>query len=237
MNKINYVVVGANKNPLYLDFWPIVSKIWKENFDVTPVLGLIDDVDSDIEEYEFGLVKKFKSCNANTGFQSQIVRLYLPKYLNGNCLISDIDMFPLSRKYFDECAKKLTEDNLLIYSSNHSQTINTNMFPMCYVAANSDTFKNVFDLNLSWNDFCLLLANRNEDWYTDQRYLYDKVMEFGKKTNKLILLGRSWNNDRIDRGNWGYNPDLVKNGHYIDCHSLRPYQTYKHEINRLLELL
>jgi hypothetical protein len=33
MNKIDYVVMGANKNPLYLDFWPIVSKIWKKNLE------------------------------------------------------------------------------------------------------------------------------------------------------------------------------------------------------------
>jgi hypothetical protein len=57
MSKIDYVIMGSNRNPLYLDFWPVVSKVWKEIFEITPVLGLIDDNDSDIEESEFGLIK------------------------------------------------------------------------------------------------------------------------------------------------------------------------------------
>ena len=45
--KINYVLMGSNQNPMYLDFWPIVSKIWKENFNIIPVLGLIGNEESD----------------------------------------------------------------------------------------------------------------------------------------------------------------------------------------------
>ena len=28
--KIDYVIVSSDDNPMYLDFWPIVSKIWKK---------------------------------------------------------------------------------------------------------------------------------------------------------------------------------------------------------------
>ena len=39
--KIDYVLVGTNDNPLYLDFWPVISKVWKTVFNITPVLGYI----------------------------------------------------------------------------------------------------------------------------------------------------------------------------------------------------
>ena len=46
--KINYVLMGSNNNPLYLDFWPIVSKVWKIFFNITPVLGLITNEKEEI---------------------------------------------------------------------------------------------------------------------------------------------------------------------------------------------
>jgi hypothetical protein len=154
----------------------------EKKFGITPVLGLIDDYDTEIEKSEYGLIKRFKSSNnVSTELQSQIVRLYLPKYLDGYCLISDIDMFPLSKKYFEECANNLTNDNMVIYSSNHPQTINNNMYPMCYVSAHSSIYKEVFDINLDWDNFCELLFQRNEHWYTDQKYLYEKGYQFSKK--------------------------------------------------------
>jgi hypothetical protein len=33
----------------------------------------------------------------------------LPKYLHGNCIISDIDMIPLSKKYFIDDLKNFTD--------------------------------------------------------------------------------------------------------------------------------
>ncbi|NBU98037.1 MAG: hypothetical protein EBS19_07480, partial [Spirochaetia bacterium] len=98
---INYAVVGSDDNPLYLDFWPLVSKVWKNNIGVTPVLGLISNEDSDITETEYGLIKKFKKIDGiSSSLQSQIVRLFLTKFLDGYSLISDIDMLPLSKDYF-----------------------------------------------------------------------------------------------------------------------------------------
>ena len=64
--KIKYAIVGSNTNPLYYDFWPIISKVWKEVFDIIPVLGLICDEDSDFIQDEYGLIKKFKSIDVKS---------------------------------------------------------------------------------------------------------------------------------------------------------------------------
>lgn len=238
--KIDYVIIGSDENPYYYDFWPIISKVWKKVFNVTPVLGLISNVDSEIEESEYGLVKKFKKVEGvDVGLQSQIVRLFLPKFLNGNCLISDIDMIPLSKKYFTDNSSGLTDNNLIVYSSDNPECLSQKMYPMCYFAANSKVFKDIFDLDLNWSQFSQFLKNRNETWYTDQKYLYEKVNFFCKKNN-CIFLNRGWNglaNNRIDRISWIYDDNKVKDGYYIDCHSLRPYKKFKKEIDDLIELL
>lgn len=239
--KIDYVIVSSNENPYYLDFWPIISKVWKEKFNITPVLGLICDKDSDFEELEYGLVKKFKSIEGvDTGLQSQIVRLFLTKELNGYCLISDIDIIPLSVKYFEECASHLTENNIVVYSSDNPECLSNKEYPMCYVSSHSNSFKSVLNLNLNWFEFVKMMENRKQGWTTDQKYLFEKINEFKLQKNDVVLLNRGWSgiaHKRIDRASWDYDPIKVSEGYYIDSHSLRPYSQYSEEINKLINHL
>jgi hypothetical protein len=239
--KIDYVIISSTTNKYYLDFWPIISKVWKENFNITPVLGLICDEDSDFEKSEYGIIKKFKSIDeVDNILQSQIIRFFLPKLLNGYCLISDIDMIPLSVEYFDNCSSHLTEDNIVIYSSDNPECLQNNEYPICYVSAHSKSFEKIFELGLNWQSFAQSLKNRNQGWSTDQKYLFEKVTEFKNNTNNVILLNRGWSgmaNRRIDRSTWNYDENKVSEGYYIDSHSLRPYSQYKEEINKLINFL
>jgi hypothetical protein len=233
---LDYVIIGSDTNPDYFDFWEIISKIWKEKFKITPVLGLICDENSDLYESEFGLIKKFKKIqNVDVSLQSQIVRLFLPKFLNGKCLISDIDMIPLSKKYFEENSRNLNDENIIVYSSDNPECLLNNMYPMCYVSAHSKIFKHLFELEkYDWSDFTLTMKNRNEGWYTDQKILFEKINKYDQK----ILLKRGWSgqaNNRVDRINWVYDELKVKNEYYIDSHSLRPYGKFKNEINDLIK--
>lgn len=238
---LNYVLLGSDENSMYLDFWPIISKIWKKKFNVIPILGLICSDDSDLYENEFGFIKKFKKKDGvSTGFQSQIIRLYLSNFVNGNCIISDIDMMPLSIKYFDETSSLITDNNLIILSSDNPECISDNMYPMCYVAGHSNTFKKALDLQLSWDEFCTLLHNRNQSWFTDQKYLYEKVNQYHELNKNCIFLKRGWSGfaeKRIDRGSWSFDHNLVKSDYYIDSHLLRPYNEHKIEIDKLVNLV
>lgn len=237
--KNNYVIIGCDENPYYYDFWPIISKIWREKFNYIPVLGLICEEESDFYNDEYGLIKKFKKFDdIDLDLQTQIVRLYLPKLLDGNCLISDIDMMPLSVDYFSNNLKLLTENNIILYSSDNPECLQELMYPMCYVLGTSKIYKQIFDLDLSWKNFCIKLKNRNESWYTDQKYLFEKINQ--QSNIEVIHLNRGWNGQadkRIDRIFWVYDENNVKNGYYIDSHLLRPFKEYKHEINKLSELI
>lgn len=239
--KINYVIMGSNMDPMYIDFWPVVSKVWKEKFNITPVLGLICDEDSDLYEDKYGLIKKFKRIDGvNDAMQSQIVRLFLPKFLNGSCLMSDIDMIPLSVNYFKSGSEKLNDENVIVFSSDNPECLRDNMYPMCYVLSNSNIFSEIFELNISWCEFVKKQNNRNQGWYTDQKYIYEKINRYHLEKNNCVFLERGWNgaaNKRIDRINWVYEPKKVKDGYYIDSHSLRPYSKYKNEINELISYL
>jgi hypothetical protein len=239
--KIKYAIVGSNLNPLYIDFWPVVSKVWKTIFNITPVLALICDEDSDFIEDEYGLIKKFKSIdNIDTGLQSQIVRFYITKFLDDNCVISDIDMIPLSRKYFINQVDFFDDNKLYVMSSDNYECLNNKEYPMCYNIANPSKFIEILDLNCEWSEFVNRLNNRNQGWSTDQKYLFEKIQQYNNK-EEIVLLSRGWTygpaNHRIDRLYWNYNPSLVNFDYYIDSHLLRPYKQHKEEVDKLVNLL
>lgn len=232
--KIDYCLMGSTENPYYLDFWPVVSKVWKEKFNITPVLGLICDEESDLINDEYGIVKKFKKSDfSNVESQSQVVRLYLSKFLSGNCIVSDIDMIPLSKKYFIDELIHFKNTDLLVLSSYHPQTINTNQYPMCYVVGNSEIFNKVFNTFTTWDEF--VKSSSLNGWYSDQIFLYQSIQNYGLDNVKFPY--RDFINDRVDRINWVYDENLLKNGYYIDSHLLRPYQSYSNEINKLIDLI
>lgn len=238
---LDYVIMGSDMNPMYLDFWPIVSKVWKEKFNITPILGLICDEDSELYSDNYGLIKKFKKIDGiDLGLQSQIVRLYLPKFLNGKCLISDIDMLPLSVEYFKNNSSGLNDDNVIVYSSDNPECLGGKMYPMCYISAHSKLFIEIFSLNDEWDVFLKKNNDRKEGWYTDQKLIFERINEHHSKNNNCVFLKRGWNgpaNKRIDRINWVYDNNKVREGHYIDSHLLRPYNKYKNEIDKLVNLL
>ena len=241
--KIDYVILGSNTNPLYLDFWPIVSKIWSEIFNIVPVLGLITDYNSDFKKDEYGIVKCFKAVeNINSSLQSQLVRLFLTAQLSGNLLISDIDMIPLSKQYFIDDLKKYDENKLHVMSADNSECLNNKEYPMCYILANSAIFNNCLQLKLNWDDFIISLHNYNYGWTTDQRYLFTKINEYkALYQDKVLFQNRGWENGiasrRIDRAHWQYDPQKVQGGHYIDSHLLRPYHDHKTDIDTLISYL
>lgn len=232
--KIKYAIHGSNNNPLYLDFWPVVSRVWKEKFNIMPVLGLVGSEESDLYDDGNGLVVKVKiNESQDSSLSSQIVRMYITKYLDGVSIISDIDMIPLSKKYFIDQFDNFSDQDVLVLSSHHPQTSKINQYPMCYVAGESKTLSNIFNSNVTWDEFYSQVPKKG--WTSDQVYLYERISNYGKE--KIKFPYRSFVNDRIDRSFWSY--DLVKfiNQEYIDCHSLRPYYQYKKQIDDLVSII
>lgn len=237
--KINKIIISSDKTPMYLDFWQHVAITWKK-LGFEPILFLISDKETDIYEDEFGLVKELKSVeNINTGFQSQIARIYAYKYFdNENALISDIDMFPLQSNYFNKNAEPYDESKIVIYSADAYNTINR--YPMCYILGNSEIMKKCLELeNKTWGDFVLELKSLNWNWDTDELYISSKINKYEESNpDSVIRLNRGWTtgraNNRIDRVFWRYNLQDLMRGMYIDSHSLRPYQDYQKEIDLML---
>lgn len=236
--KIEYAIVSSDENQMYLDFWPIVRDLWINLIKIKPILVLISNRDfiQDNEDHIIHEVKKLE--NHSTSFQSQLVRMFITKYYKDSvCITSDIDMLPLSNKYFNNIVKEDKEESMVILSSDAYQTIR---YPICYNVGKGSTFNDILDLNCTFQEYCDRLSSYNQGWDTDELYFGKCIDEFSDKS-RVVFKNRGWMYgmalNRIDRVYWRYDINYLKNGDYIDCHSLRPYPVNKIEIDKLINYI
>ena len=227
---IDYVIISSDDNPMYKDFYPIVAKRWLELGFKTYYLNISDS--DEIIENEYGVIHKIKALDfVSTGFQSQVVRLFSSNFIEGNIMMSDIDMLPINGEYYKQYVGELTNENVIIYSGQPYG--NVPYYPMCYVLSHSSNFKKYLDIeNINFSEYCKMLSdNYGQAWNTDENFMYDRFQNY--KENLVVKNDRDFSR-RVDRGNWIYSIDLLKRGHYIDSHMLRPYNQYRIQINKLI---
>jgi len=233
---IDYVIVSTDENPLYSDFWEVVKPVWNNKINIKPILVNITN-NNKVEEYEDCIIHNIKSIDGiNTGFQSQIARMYITKFYSDKvCLTSDIDMIPINKEYFKDTVNEYKNSDLVIYSSDAYKK--NNRYPICYNSSLGSTFCDILNLNeYSFEEYCKMLLDRKQGWDTDELYFGECVNNY-TGANKIVKLNRGLNlsvNRRIDRSNWTYDLEKLHEGFYIDSHSLRPYYIYKKEVDKLI---
>jgi hypothetical protein len=232
---LHRVILATDNHENYIQFWPIVAKAWKEVIGIQPTLALIADESVKVDE-TLGDVIRFEPIDGvPTSLYAQCIRLLLPAYFeNEGCIVSDIDMIPLSKEYFHSGVRDADPDQFVVYRDKvyHPQTP---QFQMCYCAAYGNVWKEVFRIDslddipaivIRWNDLGLA-------WNTDERVLFHYLTHWNKYTTHCVKLGQR-TTGRVDRIHWGYNPEHLKAGKYIDAHCPRPYAQYKEIVDTVM---
>jgi hypothetical protein len=188
--KIDKAIFGVD-NSYFLEFWPIQAKICKELLGIEPVLFFICDEESDFYYDGNGLVKKIKKVNdyitgniIHTGLLACIVRMYGTKYFPDEvCLTCDLDMLMINKEYFINQIENLSDDSLVIYSSDAydlnrpeaKKLFETEPFPFTqemynypYNAAKGKVFNKILDTDCSFEDF----VNRHANYKPRYRYMW-----------------------------------------------------------------
>ena len=225
--QLKYAVVSSNSNPEYLDFWPYVAKMWKK-IGIEPVLLYIDSSPPPSNVSEYGRTIYLESINEwSIGQQAQCIRFWAANLLDGPFIISDIDMLPISREYYENGANQIGDKGIVSYSSDiiNYRWYKTNpQYPMCYLAGDTKSFIDILDLNdKDHKSFLKRLMRMNIRFGTDQKFFYNQTRI---KPDVIVKhLSRGWIEEkyatgRLDKAIWpktDYNVDS-----YIDCHLPRP---------------
>jgi hypothetical protein len=236
--RLDRVIVSTDMNPTYVQFWPIVAKVWKEVVGLPCTLVVIGCPDESIDT-SLGDVIFFEPIEGiPTSLQAQVIRLFAPcldQYQDQVCLISDVDMIPLCRWYFKKSVKNIPEDCFVVYRDGCDKG---ERYPMCYNAAKGSVFREIFNIRTldDIRELIIEWAALDLKWNTDEIMLTKILKEWNKASQRCFCLGHN-TVGRVDRLDWQYSKTLVKKHHYIDAHMVRPYLQYQQAIDDLVACL
>ena len=247
------VIHSCDDNPYYLDFWLPVSKTWKEKFNITPVLIHVGEENPSKEYGEVHTIPPDPNLPIHT--QAQLARLWYPMHEPDTLWItSDIDMFPMSTGYWGNIVKEWENTKPIWTNLNsfYSDEYNGQYFPICYNISLGKNFKTILETDKSFLNFVedgikkttVDTIHTPENWSGEDLHKWniDETI-LTKNMQELISSGVYVHipprkpNARLNRTHWAYNEDMIRNGDFIDCHSIRPYSKYKIEIDKVLELI
>lgn len=245
--KIDVAIHSSDSNPLYLDFWESVSRAWKTKIGIEPVLIYIDhDYDTKIISEQYGKVIRIKPLGDIPLYvQCQTVRYWYATQLKDKVgIISDIDMYPLSKWYFKTQLLHLTNDK---YVHLNPCMDTYGQIPACYHVAQGNTYANVLG-NYSFDEYmnkAIDFSKSNDTsyadfkyWFVDERYSTALINNYSDKSIfEFIKRDGGQNGHRIDRPNWKYDKKLVTDDYYYDSHSIRPFTNNATELNALVDLM
>lgn len=235
--ELKRVILSTNNNPNYIEFWPVVAPLWTA-MGLRPTLALIANEDC-IVDTSLGDVIRFAPLpDIPEPLQAQVIRLFLPSlFPDEGCLISDIDMLPISRAYFLEGADRCPDDGFLVYRDG-AEGYGGLKFPMCYVAARGKIFSEIFQVSQAEEipEQIREWAARGYGWNTDEVMLYISATAWEKRGGKLVRLGHE-TTGRLDRGNWKMDISSISISEYIDCHCPRPYSAYQDSIDPIVQAI
>lgn len=248
--KIEVVIHSSDSNPMYLDFWPLVSKVWNIRFGLRPLLVYVDENHDIPIDTTYGDVIKMKPVHdVPIYLQCQWVRFWITtQFPDKICMTSDIDMFPISTYYFVGMIRDIPNNRYVHLNSS------VDYLPVCYHVAKGSLFKQVLGLHDSWEESIRHLYDQNlghdcsvddptntvlvgkPNWGADESYTTKRITEYFDQSIFALIRRR---HARIDRADWAWSKRRVDEDFYADSHSIRPYRDPKNRerIDTLVEHL
>jgi len=237
--KIDKAIMAVDDNELYSDFWPLVSKVWKERFNIQPVLIYFGDKEMDDT---FGSVIKITPVpDIPTYFQAQWARFWFTTLsLEEVHVVSDIEMLPISRSVFVEQLLPIDDDKY-VHLFGKQRPI-----PVCYHVAKGSMFKKVLQLGDTYekslrevyhSDGACFRHMGFERWGREESYCTKRLEEYQGDDLHLFPRLAPSRSERLDRSNWVSDNSLSELESLIDCHSVRPYRHHRQSIDKIVQLL
>ena len=242
--KLGCCLLASDLSPDYLDFFPLVQKAWREivGVDVRMVL-IAQDLPRHLRQFE-AAIRLFRPVpGLHTAFQAQCVRLLFPALLHDECwdavLLSDMDILPLSRRYFTQPLENLGADKFVMYRAGvlHGQV------PIGYNAALASTWWQIFPAIRDETDVAQVLGawwaegrdygiRKGAGWFTDQDKLYTHLNAWEAAAGKGRLMRLADGKTglcRLDRSrpeefrrNLARQSHLLRAGYFADFHMMQP---------------
>lgn len=230
-SRVRYAAMSVDENPVYMEFVLPVMKQWS-SIGIEPVVAILSDRDENVRN-EYGQIMYIKKHpTLPTWFQSLFARIYITKYLNEITAISDIDMFPLDRRYYDYCASFIPDNGIVMSHTKYPRHAGVSPYVFSYPIANGSTMAKFFNLNQSFFDFMEFVSTSwMVAWHSDEYFLGDMIRRQPSDLRKELT--RSFSSGvapyRVYRNTSYTLPEPP-----VDFHSPRPYKKHSEYIESIL---
>ncbi len=248
--KIDLCIVSSDNNENYYNTLPILIDAWNM-YDIPVKMILISNsIPESIIDYSDNIILFPPIPNVHSCFVSQCIRILYPcLFDNKNIIISDADIFPLTKEYIIEPIKDFDNNYFISYTNRYNHN---KQQAICYNVANSEVWKDIFNIN-SVDDIINTLKfwyNKNYNaekncpgWFTDQEKLFEYLDSWtDKDIYHKIFTDDELKFKRIDKRNKddilgnrdAYFEDILNNKKYTDYHFIKPFLKYKKITNSIL---
>lgn len=221
-------IFSTNNHELYLPFVEPVSRAW-ENLGFEPLC---------FNSSEQLLIPEEEIPSGN---QAQMIRVLLPSLQPERMfVVTDIDMLPLNKDYFQKAIGLPKENQIVNVSADAYQ--GQQRLPICYFIGRGSTFSAITGVK-TFDDIRSVMRkwwSQGKGWETDELCFTADIIEkvkFGSV--EFAGYSRGWTQGRahyrIDRDIWVYDRDALNQHKYIDSHMLRPLTPNKQHLLPLFE--
>ena len=245
--KIDNAIIGVDDKKCYQQLWPDVARIWnilgvtprlywvtnsKENFPYPSPYGTITKLPI-LPMYSRGFLWGEEQCS---GYESMLARMYGCATASGVNILADIDMFPLSRRFFIDNLEIYKPDQMIILGASFEYFIMGHRFSSNYHVGKNTSFAKMIYLQRApaWDvgyvqdaQRCTLEAQERDPqpWmdelhtfeYNDEYYLFQKLMTWVNDENNSAVILPRWRGKRVVLANLSENFDALITGG-IDAH-------------------
>lgn len=258
--KIDKVIFTIDDNPHYKGFWSSISKHYNTKLKIRPKLFVIsskiglneyDETNGDVEFVD-------AIPNIPTIIQALIGKFYFtntePKTV---WLIGDLDLYPMQHFHFKGRISDISDD-MYVHLNPHAYGVDwryrINGLAGYFHVAKGQTFseelsftnKTFFDVvneiytgdrwGIKFHGLPASVeskeANSEYGWFCCEEMYTGELLRDSRKLIEVTPINGAYN--RIDRSNIIYEPEKIKNGYYIDFHSVRPYEKFNDLIETII---
>lgn len=267
MSKIKpNILMSVNENPLYAQFVPLVCSAWR-NWGYKVHLYVVSDNRSKMEwttEYADHVFLHNKRGDMDEGVWTKLCRIWgytTPEYEYQ--VVSDIDLLPLKREYFDQMSnwdEMVIEDKILSFSHDSHKDLMVpeggkyHKFAGCYMMAKGSTWNEIVNPQnlpleewIKWLKTLPKLDHKQDisqpaNVFSEESLIRAMVYLWDKDRKRVVGFNRGFKSghlleDRLERSKWHIDMNKLYGDYYVDAHLPRPLGKNTEAIRPLVEYL
>lgn len=258
------IVVSANEDPLYVEFWPLIAWANRVVFGCDVHLAFLTEQEPDspfVQELRrHGPVKLYRpvpgvpDCNL-----AKMVRyIHCSRQGSRVCYIEDIDLLPLKRDWAVEKVAQRPANHLLlcgaeVYGATEPEQKKASAAPASLMTAEGDVWKALLnpqdlpyeELVKSWasrdhsdphTDITSLVYHERDDCFSCERFLRELRRE-NPVLEFHVERGYDVFKDTLPRTGWHFDADRLWRGEYIESHMPRPLHEHREKIEPMVHYI